>query len=64
MSFDLILQNLESGKISAQQAKDHIADLINDTKTCSSFTGTEDKIWQSGVNCVMIRFGMKEVICA
>lgn len=62
MSFDHILTSLESGKISVEQAKEHIKELIEDTKTCSTFTGIHGEIWKSGVNCVMIRFGMRRAL--
>ena len=62
MSFDRILSDLESGKISAEQAKELIAELLQTTRNSCIATGQGDrkKWFECGVDCVISYFGLKE----
>ena len=60
MSFDRILSDLESGKISAEQAKELITELLEDTRANCAIPDSDKGWYQTGVDCCMIRLGLIE----
>lgn len=60
MSFDKILTSLESGKISAEQAKGLVTELLTDTRDNNEVCEEGIDWYQTGVDCCMIRLGLKE----
>lgn len=59
MSFDRILTSLESGKISAEQAKELIIELLEDTRANCTIPDPDKPWYQTGVDCCMIRLELK-----
>lgn len=63
--FDQILHELEAGKISAQQAKDLTAKLINAARNSCDDNCHGNGWYNTGIDCVMIRLDMKgEMPCS
>ncbi len=62
MNLEKLLTDLESRKISASQAQEKILEALNDTRTNKSIPEDAKGWFQTGVDCVMIRFELTDFL--